>query len=73
MRIPLALRLAVLLAATSSLSSCGTATHLLGQAGGLVNSVTSPILGSLRLSDSPLADPSPPLHDPSPTPAERPH
>ncbi len=73
MRIPLALRLAVLLAATSSLSSCGTATHLLGQAGGLVNSVTSPILGSIRLADSPLADPSPPRHDAKPIEAERPH
>ncbi len=67
------LRFALLLAASASLSSCGTASHLLNQAGGLVHSVTSPILGSLRLSDSPLADPSPPLHDPSPTPAERPH
>lgn len=67
------LRLALLLAAAASLSACGTASHLLNQAGGLVHSVTSPILGSIRLSDSPLADPAPPRHDPSPTETERPH
>ena len=49
----LRLRLILLLSACGSLTSCGTATHLLGQAGGLVNSVTSPVLGAIRLSDSP--------------------
>lgn len=35
------------------LTSCGTASHFLGQASGLVNSLTSPVLGAIRLSDSP--------------------
>lgn len=36
------------------LSSCGTASHLLGQATGLLGSVTAPVTGILHLSDSPM-------------------
>lgn len=59
MSLSLRLRLILLLCACGSLTSCGTATHLLGQAGGLVNSVTSPVLGAIRLSDSPDSPSSP--------------
>ena len=77
---PLSLRSALLLAICSTLTSCGTASHYLGQATGLVSSITRPILGTLRLSDSPdhpaatPPDSSPktkPPHDARPTPAKR--
>ena len=54
----LPVRLILLLAICSSLSSCGTASHLLGQASGLVSSVTGPVLGAVRLSDSPDLSPA---------------
>ena len=69
--IPLS-RLCLLLSTCTSLTSCGTASHLLGQAGGLINSVTSPVLGAIRLSDSP-ASPSPAYHDSSQPGTKRPH
>ena len=47
------LRLLLLSTCCASLTSCGTASHYLGMAGGLVNSITSPVLGLIRLSDSP--------------------
>lgn len=46
-------RFCLLLPAALLLTSCGTASHLLGRAGGLLNSVTSPVLGAIRLSDTP--------------------
>lgn len=79
---PLSVRYLFLAAAAFSLTSCGTASHMLGQAGGLVNSITSPVLGAIRLSDTPDT-PAPragkpgadkiPSHDSSPAPAKRPH
>ncbi len=75
----MSLRLPLLLALCGTLTSCGTASHFLGMASGLVNSVTSPVLGAVRLSDSP-DQPAPhpkaysastTLHDPRPTPAKR--
>ncbi|MDB6072029.1 MAG: hypothetical protein JWL81_3200 [Verrucomicrobiales bacterium] len=68
----LRLRLIFLLSACGSLTSCGTATHLLGQAGGLVNSVTSPVLGAIRLSDSPDS-PALPAHPAKPSTAQPGH
>lgn len=69
-------RLLLLLLAASGLTSCGTASHLLGQAGGLIHSVTSPVLGAIRLSDTPDYSPAPPVqgasHDPRRTPPQRP-
>lgn len=49
--IPRILLMAVM---ATCLSSCGTATHLLGQASGLLGTVTAPITGILHLSDSPV-------------------
>ena len=67
-------RLFLLSASCCTLTSCGTASHLLNQAGGALGSVTSPVLGALRLSDSPdLNAPVPPRHDSRPVEAERPH
>ena len=71
------LRLIFLLAICSTLTSCGTVSHLLGQAGGLVNSITSPVLGAVRLSDSPdlspvsKTEPASRSHDIRPAPAKR--
>jgi hypothetical protein len=73
----LPLRLILLLALCSSLTSCGTFSHLLGQASGLVNSFTGPVLGALRLSDSPDLSPASKTepvsrsHDIRPAPAKR--
>ena len=73
----LRLRLILLLAICSSLTSCGTASHLLNQASGLVSTVTNPVLGALRLSDSPDLSPASktesayPSHDIRPAPAKR--
>lgn len=47
-------RFLLLSACAFGLSGCGTASHMLGQASGLVNSITSPVLsplGALRLAD----------------------
>jgi hypothetical protein len=67
-------RLCLLLFTCTSLTSCGTASHLLGQAGGLINSVTSPVLGAIRLSDAPDAPTPPPAyHDARPSGPKRPH
>jgi hypothetical protein len=77
---PLSLRLLLLSAICLSLTSCGTASHFLNMASGLVSSVTSPVLGAIRLSDTP-AEPdakpyaiktSKPAHDSRPAPAKRP-
>ena len=72
------LRLIILFAACHSLTSCGTASHYLGMASGLVNSVTSPVLGAIRLSDTPAGGGNPTendaaaySHDPRRTQAKR--
>ncbi len=36
----------------TSLSSCGTASHMVSQASGLVSTAIAPVTGILRLSDS---------------------
>ncbi len=73
---PLIPRIFLLLYAALGLTSCGTASHLLGRAGGLLNAVTSPVLGAIRLSDTSDHSPDPavpaPDHDPRRTPDQRP-
>ena len=47
-------RLCLLLLCATGLSGCGTASHLLGQATGMVQSLTAPVLaplGALRMAD----------------------
>ena len=77
---PLLLRLFSLISLCGTLTSCGTASHYLGQASGLVNSITSPVLGALRLSDTPERPADAPesavglkSYDPRRTSAKRPH
>lgn len=78
------IRILLLACMASCLSSCGTATHMIGQASGLLNTVVAPVTGILRLSDSeesassPLAAKSekytPPVtHDGQRTETERQH
>lgn len=50
-RIPACCFLPLYLTMAVVLPSCGTASHLLNQAGGVLSSVTSPVLGAVRLSD----------------------
>ena len=73
--------LLLLLTASLTLTSCGTASHFLNMASGLVSSVTSPVLGAIRLSDTPADSPAkpyalkspPPAHDTRPAPPKRPN
>ncbi len=73
---PLSARLLLLGTACANLTACGTASHFLGQASGLVNAITSPVLGAVRLSDetpaaSPVSAPADKTHESRPTPAKR--
>ena len=70
-------RLILLAALSSSLTSCGTASHYLGQASGLVQSLVAPVTGILRLADTPAptdssANSSRKPYQSRPTPAKRP-
>lgn len=47
------LRILLLAGMATGLTSCGTASHLLGQATGLLGSAIAPVTGAIRLSDSP--------------------
>lgn len=62
---PRFLRLLLLAAFSGSLTSCGTASHYLGMAGGLINSITSPVLGAIRLSDDTPPEAAPSSASPS--------
>lgn len=67
----LPIRFGLLLAFSSTLTSCGTASHYLGKVGGLVNAITSPVLGAIRLSDDTPAAPAEKPYDSRRSPAKR--
>ena len=51
------MRILLIACMAAGLSSCGTATHMIGQASGLLSTVTAPVTGILRLSESPETSP----------------
>lgn len=67
------IRLSLLLVCSCTLTSCGTASHYLGRAAGLVNSITGPVLGVVRLSDDTPAAPAEKSYDSCRPPTKRPN